>query len=165
MELFIRIVDGQPFEHPIFGDNFRQAFPNVDVNNLPSNFARFERVNKPNTCKTFEVEECSYQLVDGVVKDVWTARAMTEQEHAKKNQDLTDSANATIAMFKQIAQLNINIVTNQNAKQTWEEYAAQLNAWELVDPANPNIPSPPRLDANGNLLTTNSSGSAPNVIG
>jgi len=26
MELYIRIKNGQPFEHPILGDNFRQAF-------------------------------------------------------------------------------------------------------------------------------------------
>ena len=41
MELFIQIRNGQPFEHPIFGDNFRQAFPDVDVDNLPPEFARF----------------------------------------------------------------------------------------------------------------------------
>ena len=44
MELFIRVKDGQAFEHPILGDNFRQAFPNINVNNLPSEFARFERI-------------------------------------------------------------------------------------------------------------------------
>ena len=42
MELFIRIDEnGQAVDHPIMGDNFRQAFPDIDVNNLPSNFARF----------------------------------------------------------------------------------------------------------------------------
>ena len=44
MNLFIRIVDGQPFEHPIFEDNFKQAFPDVDLNNLPSEFLKFVRV-------------------------------------------------------------------------------------------------------------------------
>ena len=88
MELYIRIVDGQPFEHPIFGDNFRQAFPEIDVNNLPVEFARFERVEKPNTCGTFEVEECSYQWVDGIVKDVWAARAMNEEEAAIRQSEI-----------------------------------------------------------------------------
>ena len=41
MELFIRIKDGEPFEHPIFGDNFRAAFPDIDSDNLPPDFVRF----------------------------------------------------------------------------------------------------------------------------
>ena len=32
MELYIRIVDGKPFEHPILGDNFRSVFPDIDTN-------------------------------------------------------------------------------------------------------------------------------------
>ena len=84
MKLYIRLVNGQPFEHPIFDDNFRHAFPKIDVNNIPPEFARFERVEKPNTCGVFEVEECSYQWVDGVVKDVWAVRVMTEEEAAIK---------------------------------------------------------------------------------
>ena len=44
MELFIRLVNGEPFEHPIMGDNFREAFPHIDTDNLPSEFARFLRV-------------------------------------------------------------------------------------------------------------------------
>ena len=82
MELFIRIKDGQPFEHPIFGDNFRQAFPDVDVNNLPPEFARFERVERPTigVYQVFESEEPTYQLVDGVWKDVWSVRDMTAEE-------------------------------------------------------------------------------------
>ena len=88
MELYIRIKDGQPFEHPIFGDNFRQAFPDVDVNNLPPEFAKFERVERP-TLTMYEVmvyEEPTYELVDGVYKDVWHKRDMTAEEKAAKQQ-------------------------------------------------------------------------------
>ena len=31
MRLFIQIRDGQPFEHPIIEDNFREAFPDIDI--------------------------------------------------------------------------------------------------------------------------------------
>lgn len=88
MELFIRIKDGQPFEHPIFGDNFRQAFPDVDVNNLPPEFARFERVERP-VLDQYEVlvsEDPTYELVDGVYKDVWKKRDMTAEERVAKRQ-------------------------------------------------------------------------------
>ena len=84
MELYIRIKDGKPFEHPIFGDNFRQAFPSIDTNNLPPEFARFVRVAPP-TIGVFEVyEECVYELVDGVYTDVHNVRPMTAEEKAAR---------------------------------------------------------------------------------
>jgi hypothetical protein len=88
MELFIRIKDGQPFEHPIFGDNFRQAFPNVDVDNLPPEFARFERVESPSlgVYEVLALETPTYELVDGVYKDVWHKRNMTIEEKTEKQQ-------------------------------------------------------------------------------
>ena len=84
MELYIRIKDGKPFEHPIFGDNFRQAFPSIDTNNLPPEFARFVRVAAP-TVGMFEVYiDCVYQMVDGVYTDVHNMRPMSAEEKAAK---------------------------------------------------------------------------------
>lgn len=84
MELFIQIRKGQPFEHPIFGDNFRQAFPDVDVSNLPESFARFVRVERP-LIDVYEVYEgVTYEWSDGLVKDVHHVRAMTAQEVTAK---------------------------------------------------------------------------------
>jgi hypothetical protein len=84
MELYIRIKDGKPFEHPILGDNFRQAFPSIDTENLPPEFARFVRVAPP-TVGVFEVcDECVYELVDGVWTDVHNVRPMTAEEKATK---------------------------------------------------------------------------------
>lgn len=85
MELFIRIVNGEPFEHPIFGDNFREAFPHIDVENLPPEFARFERVPKPSLVyATLNSAEPTYEWVDGVVKDVWDITHMTDAEKTAK---------------------------------------------------------------------------------
>lgn len=89
MELFIRIVDGQPFEHPILGNNFRQAFPEIDVNNLPPEFARFERVPRPfPVYATLNSDQPTYQWVDGVVKDVWDVTHMSEQEITDKQNEV-----------------------------------------------------------------------------
>jgi len=83
MELYIRIKDGKPFEHPILGDNFRQAFPHIDTNNLPPEFARFVRVAAPTNIGVFEVcEESVYELVDGVYTDIHNVRPMTAEEKA-----------------------------------------------------------------------------------
>jgi hypothetical protein len=165
MELFIRIKDGQPFEHPILGDNFRQAFPNIDVNNLPPEYARFERVEKPNSAGTFEVEELSYQWVDGIVKDVWTVRQMTDEEHQEKLQYLTNAANSYVSGMKEFAQLNIDTSTNEENTQLWINYLFELNSWVLIDPVNPNFPILPRIKIVINKDNVNSSGSQPNVIG
>jgi len=87
MELFIRIKDGQPFEHPIFGDNFREAFPHVDVNNLPPEFARFERVEPPTWGPYDKNQRVQYERgVDGVYRDVWYCDKMTAEE-VKARQD------------------------------------------------------------------------------
>ena len=80
MELFIQIRNGQPFEHPIIGDNFRQAFPNIDTSNLPESFARFVRVDAP-VAGVYEVYEgVTYEWQDGLVTDVHHVRAMTAEE-------------------------------------------------------------------------------------
>lgn len=81
MRLFIRIKDGQPFEHPLFEDNFRAAFPEIDPENLPPEFARFTRVAMP-LCAVFEIYEgVTYEPDNaGGWKDVHHVRAMTPEE-------------------------------------------------------------------------------------
>lgn len=90
MELFIRIKDGQPFEHPILGDNFREAFPHIDVNNLPVEFARFVRVDAPALGPYEKNQTVSYKLVNGIYKDVFTCEQMTAQEISVKQQAIKD---------------------------------------------------------------------------
>ena len=89
MELFIRIKDGQPFEHPIFGSNFRQAFPDVDTNNLPPEFARFERVPAPSLTPYQHNQRVKYTLFpDGVCRDVWECDNMTAAEVTAKQEQI-----------------------------------------------------------------------------
>ncbi len=91
MELFIRLKDGQPFEHPILGDNFRAAFPEVDVNSLPPEFSRFERIAPP-PIGVYEVYEgVTYERNGDVFTDVHHVRVMTEDEILAK-QDTTKKA-------------------------------------------------------------------------
>tara|TARA_R110000868_G_scaffold26869_1_gene102997 strand:+ start:2154 stop:2522 length:369 start_codon:yes stop_codon:yes gene_type:complete len=95
MELYIRIIDGQPFEHPIFGDNFRQAFPDVNINNLPPEFAKFIRIEPP-SCGVYQVYEgVTYEWIDGVVTDVHHVRSMTEQERQAKINEVKASFTPT----------------------------------------------------------------------
>ena len=88
MNLYIQLENGKPVNHPIVEEKLRQAFPEMDLNNLPDTFARFERV-VPTMLGIYEVSEGStYEWADGVVKDVHHRRAMTEEERTAK-QDVT----------------------------------------------------------------------------
>lgn len=165
MDLFIQMRNGQPFEHPIFGDNFREAFPHIDVDNLPPEFARFERIEKP-IAGIFEVvEESTYQLIGSVVKDVWNVRDMTPLEKQLKTEILTSDVNRTVMLLKERATLNSFTAPTESEKAAWLDYIELLKAWTLVDVLQPRIPRPPRFAADGSVLTLNAEGRIPNVIG
>ena len=86
MQLFIQIKDGKPFEHPIFADNFRQAFPDVDTHNLPDTFARFVRVQPP-IIGAYEIYEgVTYERQGDVITDVHHVRPMTAEEILQKQE-------------------------------------------------------------------------------
>lgn len=88
MRLFIRLKNGQPFEHPIFEHNFVEAFPDIDLNALPENFAEFIRV-PVKELDTFEVHvETKYEWSGSFVTDVHYYRPMTEEEKAVKIEEL-----------------------------------------------------------------------------
>lgn len=94
MDLVIQIKDGMPHEHPILVDNLLQAFPDIDPNNLPDNFVRFERIDVPEL-GIYEIHEgVTYEWVDGIVKDVHNVRPMTDEEKTQKQNEI--KANWTV---------------------------------------------------------------------
>lgn len=154
LELYIQIRDGQPHEHPIFADNFREAFPDVDTENLPDTFAKFIRVDQP-VPDTYEVYEgVSYQWVDGVVKDVHSVRAMTDEERAAKTAELEATANQI--KLDRIAFINDTLTaeTDETAQTLWLDCLSAHEAWALesVDPITPAFPRFPRKDESGNWV-------------
>lgn len=159
LELYIQIRDGQPYEHPIFADNFRAAFPEVDPENLPlDQFAKFIRVRIPREPETYEVAERTYQWVDGVVKDVWTFRPMTDEEREAKQDQMVLEANALRDMMLAQAQEMIVKVSDPDSNQVWRNYAADLIMWvlESVDPITPELPKPPVMGIGGKWRKRNS---------
>jgi len=88
MNLYIRIKNNTPVDHPILEHNFKQAFPHIDVADLPPEFARFIRVPKPRV-GLYEVNEgLTYEWVGDTVQDVWHIRPMTAEEKAAKIEEL-----------------------------------------------------------------------------
>ena len=86
MNFYIQIVNGNPYEHPISEVNMKRAFPDEDLNNLSSNFARFIRIEPPEPSVYQVYEGVNYVWEGSVVKDSHIIRDMTDQEKtAKKN--------------------------------------------------------------------------------
>lgn len=83
-ELYIRMINGRPVDHPMLRSNIESAFPEVDFDNLPDWLMRFERVEKPQA-GVYEIVNGPVYTIDGnVVKDQWILRAMTEEEKLLK---------------------------------------------------------------------------------
>jgi hypothetical protein len=147
LELYIQIRDGQPFEHPIFADNFKMAFPDVNINELPADqFAKFIRVDAP-VPDTYEVYEgVTYQWVDDIVKDVHNIRPMTDEERAAKDVELaelaTQNANALHQIRMERCQTTADETEDATQKQLWLDCLAAHQAWvlESVNPITPAFP-------------------------
>lgn len=159
LELYIQIRDGQPHEHPIFADNFREAFPDVDTNNLPDTFAKFIRVDAP-VPDTYEVYDgVSYQWVDGVVKDVHSVRPMTDEERTAKDVELAEQVVQKANVLHQIrmerCQTTVDETEDATQKQLWLDCLAAHQAWvlESVNPITPAFPRFPIKDETGNWVT------------
>jgi hypothetical protein len=82
MKLFIRVKDGEAFEHPMFEGNFLQAFPDIDPENLPPEFARFIRVPQPRLDRFEVYEGVTYEWNGWAFTDVHHARPMNAGERA-----------------------------------------------------------------------------------
>lgn len=119
MNLYIKIQDGQPINHPAYDENLIQAFGAV-----PEGWEPFVRVERP-AIGNFEVlgsEEPAYKKVAGVWTDVWEVRPMTEQEKVAKRQII-----------------NAEIVSHPQGSN-WAAWVAD----EATGKLKPPIPRPPK---------------------
>lgn len=90
MNLYIQLKDGLPINHPIQETNLLMIYPGLNTDNLPSDFCKFVRVEKPfpKLYQVFDPEEPTYEVIDGVCYDVWHIRDMTEEEKQNKINEL-----------------------------------------------------------------------------
>jgi hypothetical protein len=89
MDYFIQIRDGAPYQHPIAADNLCDAFPDIDLDNLPPEFARFERIDPAGISrKPYEVFVENYVMADGAVRDNWVLQEVSPEEKAALREDV-----------------------------------------------------------------------------
>jgi hypothetical protein len=116
MNLYIETENGVIKNHPAFEDNLIQAFGSV-----PEHWVPFERVERP-VLGIYEVmvsENPTYELVDGVYKDVWHKRDMTTEEKTALQQ---------------------SVITAFNER----EYASNWSAWTFDEATCMMVPPIPR---------------------
>lgn len=158
MNLYIRLRNGQPFEHPLFEENVRQAFPELDLTNLPADWARFTRYQQPGAdvlpVGVFEVAEVKYTLsTDSTTwQDTWTTRSMTDAERNKKTRDTVASVAANKEQLTTLANEQIAATTG-DVQTAWQTYLGVLQSITVTDPFAVELPTPPQLDEYGNLVT------------
>jgi len=166
MMCLIKIVDGQPFEHPMLIDNYLQAYPNTDLQNLPAGLAWFERKLRPELPEgSMFVDEQSVYEFDGTVwTDVWRIRDKTDAEKAADEQH-------RVELYHKYAQTIKSYFEEELAKCTTEANSAivqnildAINATLADATGTLTLPPLPKKDKDGNWSTINTSGSAPNVI-
>ena len=86
MNLYIKLEDGQPVEHPIFEENLKQVLMVSQITDETlelHGFARFERVEL--AVDEIQIGDPTYEMCDdGVVRQVNTVREMTQEEKVER---------------------------------------------------------------------------------
>lgn len=148
MNLYIKVVDGNIIDHPILLENLLLVFPDINPENIPSPYVKFERIPQPHLSPFEKNLQHSYQIVDGIVKDVWTYELMTLEEKAQvtASTQVTDSwifnrATGTILPPKPFPGLQLFAMNNEgiDAIALWQE---DLQSWKIVNKDNSSITYP-----------------------
>ena len=88
MTLFIQVNESNvPQNDPCTKENLKQAFPLLDwESSAPSGWMKFERIDSPrlSAYQKYDSPQVTYQVIDGVVKDVWHILNMTDDEKKTK---------------------------------------------------------------------------------
>jgi len=156
MNLYIQMQDGQPWQHPLLEDNVLQAWPGIDLNNLPANLARFRRYQQPGPdvmpVGNFQVPICTYELAsDGVYEDTWTVREMDEDEKRVTTKAQKKSVADQLESLKLFAAERVENTTG-DVQNAWQTYSNLLNSLDTSDPFNVAWPMMPRVDEDGDLI-------------
>jgi predicted HNH restriction endonuclease len=164
MDLYIKILNGKPVDHPLLGSNL--VYLKVDLSNLPEDYAVFHRVEKNVTPNRFEIVYSTYEWNTDktAIQDVWHVRDMTDSEKDEKLGMMLGIAKDHIEQLKSTAAFEIEHAVNSEDAEVWQNYLESLNEFSPTK-TNLAVPIPPRKDESGKWISVNSPGSTPNVIG
>jgi len=158
MNLFLKIVDGKPVNHPSTEENLLQAFPE----GIPVEYEPFERSGTHNSeYGVFEKSIVEYVKNGDVWTDSWSIAPMTEEEKAVRIEEISTAVTRQVKQENlRIAEYNIMLATAMSdlrALQAWSKYADVCKAWTLksVVPTTPPIPAFPERTPEGFWIEPN----------
>ena len=152
MRLFIKIVNGQPFEHPILEENFIQVYPNIDVNALPADFANFERTDFDGDTfpvGVYEMPYSKYEWVGNVVKDVWYTKPMNEEQIIAKNEAIVKNKEGHKSQRLEKWKSVLAELTDEASQQVVQNYIDILTAYVIADAPLADLPKAPLKNEDG----------------
>ena len=126
--LFIKVVDGQPIDNPVYESNLIQVYGYV-----PPEYQPFTRVQQNVTPLIYQNVTDTYQDVNGQWQDVWVISEQTTEEKAATTAQI--NAQGTAQQQNLIANANTTI-TNLTAQvdtqgvETWNTMLAADEALE-----------------------------------
>ena len=136
MNLCIEVSEGKPINHPIQQSNLEMIYPGIDFENLPEQYCKFVRVEKPFPKWDEVIEGPEYKIIDGVCYDVWTINKISDE---KRQQMLDDLVTSCPYPSWTIDYENHNIIPPvpmpTEGSWTWDE--ATLSWVEYVEPTEP----------------------------
>jgi hypothetical protein len=165
---YIKVQNGQTIEHPVMPDNLLQVFGKI-----PDEYEPFMRLSEEHQTplKMYEMWDDSvhpYTKVNGVWTDVLARRPMTAQERNMKEEQLKVQYRQMLEKMMQFLEGKKSSTTVVDEIEFWNTHIQKINTWVFDDLENPKFPAVPALirrDENGVIVSANSSGSTPDVIG
>jgi hypothetical protein len=159
MNYYIQIVNGKPFNHPIIESNLLEAFPGIDLNNLPANIAKFERIHPEKAnLGSYDYKKrthSNYVLSsDGVT---WQDQWVLVDQHPEilnngKNHHALMIAKHTLTNLKNKAQEIIATLTDADELQVWNTYKSMIDKITSHEPHDQLIPKYPIKDSSGKYV-------------
>lgn len=88
--LYIKLLNNRPVDHPFTEENMITSYPEVDLDNLPLSWAKFVRVPQPRL-GVYERAEVHYEWDGDVVSDTWHIYPMGPEEKLQKQNQIKQS--------------------------------------------------------------------------
>lgn len=157
-------------EYPLYEGDIRLDFPEIseketgDTFQLPDGYVKVLMTEPPPPTDT-HVYEQELPVFDGhnwVTS--WVAREITNKHHQMQSTYGDSEENRKIQAAFDYIRLHCQAAPSPY-REAWQAYWHELEAYKQSYPRSGVIPPIPKFDANGNVISVNNSGSAPNVIG
>jgi hypothetical protein len=155
MKLFIKVIDGQPVEHPNLESNLLQAFPE----GIPSEYEPFERKETILQPGPFQTASSVYLKDDnGVWYDHWVITDFTDLQKQEKLKELEYKINLRIGHFKEVAKQGILVCMASSdlaGVNAFTQFLKRLEDYKLVSamPVSPPMPTVPLKGEDGRWYT------------